>query len=281
MKLFKKARTVALVATLSAGLVAGTASIADAYTRSQYPAAVMTWVRTPSGWDDAARVKVSGSSITCNVPTKAATAGAATAHVRSELQPLVQELMRRTVAMGYTLRKADTGAYNCRFIGGTRTPSNHAYGRAIDINWQSNPQSTVFKSDIPPAVVKMWINHGFYWGGHYTSPTKYDTMHFEFMGSYSSINTYYNRLTGSTTPPPSNVATLAVGSTGARVTTLQKTMNTWFPSYADTPLATDGIFGTKTENAVKEFQRRTGLTVDGRFGPATRAKFQQVTGVLV
>lgn len=280
MKLFTKVRTVALAITLSAGLVAGTASIADAYTRGQYPGAVMKWVRTPSGWDDASRVKVSGSSITCNVPTKVATAGAARASVRAELQPLFQELMRRTEKMGYTLRAADTGAYNCRFIGGTRTPSNHAYGRAIDINWQSNPQSSTFKSNIPPAVVKMWINHGFYWGGHYTYPTKYDTMHFEFMGSYSSINTYYKKLTGTSTPAPVP-ATLAVGSTGARVTTLQKTMNTWFPSYAYTPLVADGVYGTKTAETVKEFQRRTGLTVDGRFGPATRTKFHTITGVWV
>ena len=280
MNIFTKVRTVALVATLSAGLVAGTASLAEAYTRSQYPGAVMTWVRTPSGWDDSSRVRVSGSTITCNVPTKIATAGAARASVRSELQPLVQELMRRTVAMGYTLRAADTGAYNCRFIGGTRTPSNHAYGRAIDINWQSNPQSSTFTSNIPPAVVRMWINHGFYWGGHYTYPTKYDTMHFEYMGSYSNIGTYYRKLTGTTAPAPV-VATLAEGSTGARVAALQKTINTWFPSYPNTPLVADGVYGAKTAGAVMEFQRRTGLAVDGRFGPATRTKFHSVTGVWI
>lgn len=266
MNMMKKVRTVALVATLSASLVAGTASMAEAYTRSQYPNAVMSWVRTPSGWDDASRVRVSGSSITCNIPTKIATASAARASVRSELQPLVQELMRRTEAMGYTLRAADTGAYNCRFIGGTYTPSNHAYGRAIDINWQSNPQSSTFTSNIPPAVVKMWINHGFYWGGHYTYPTKYDTMHFEYMGSYSNIGYYYNKLKG-TTPAPApetSFPTKDYGDTGSAVTTLQYLLRG--KGYS---LTIDGSFGAQTKSAVIAFQKSRGLYTDGIVGEKT------------
>lgn len=94
----------------------------------------------------------------------------------------------------------------------------------------------------------------------------------------SSVNGYvrhYNFGTSTTVP------TLVLGSTGSRVTLLQKTMNAWFPSYPGMPLAVDGSYGPKTEAAVKEFQRRTGLVVDGKFGPATRSKFQSITGVLV
>ncbi|MGA4509018.1 M15 family metallopeptidase [Propionibacteriaceae bacterium G1746] len=278
MNIFKKIGAAAVTLGLSATLIASTGVTAQAYTRSQYPGAVMTYVAHPSGWDDSTRVRVSGSSIYCNVPTKVAVStNGARAVMRAELQPLVQELMRRTEAMGYTLRAADTGGYNCRFIAGTTRPSNHAYGRAIDINWQSNPQSYTFQSNIPPAVVKMWINHGFYWGGHYTYPTKYDTMHFEYVGSFGNITYYYNKLRGTTTTVP----TLAVGSTGTRVTNLQRTMNTWFPSYAATPLTVDGVYGAKTESAVKEFQTRVGITADGRFGPVTRDKFHAVTGVWI
>ena len=262
----------ALVAVgLSAALVAGTAQIAEAYVRSDYPNAVMTWTRTPSGWDDSSRVTVSGSSIYCNVPLATAYAGEAKAVVRKELQPLIQELMRRTEAMGYKLRAADTGAYNCRFIGGTTTPSNHAYGRAIDINWQSNPQSYTFSSNIPPAVVKMWINHGFYWGGHYTYPTKYDTMHFEFMGSYSSINTYYSKLTGTTAPAPAptpetSFPTKDYGDSGSAVTTLQYLLRS--KGYT---ITVDGNFGTQTKSVVIAFQKSRGLYADGIVGDKTWA----------
>ena len=36
-------------------------------------------------------------------------------------------------------------------------------------------------------------------------------------------------------------------------------------------LTEDGVFGTKTENAVREFQRRVRLTDDGVYGPQTHA----------
>ena len=55
--------------------------------------------------------------------------------------------------------------------------------------------------------------------------------------------------------------TIKRGSRGADVVTLQKILN----------LATDGIFGPLTEEAVREFQRGHGLAVDGIVGPKTWA----------
>ncbi len=40
---------------------------------------------------------------------------------------------------GYQIRPADTDSYNCRTITGGRLKSLHAYGIALDINWQTNP----------------------------------------------------------------------------------------------------------------------------------------------
>ena len=56
--------------------------------------------------------------------------------------------------------------------------------------------------------------------------------------------------------------TLKLGSRGIDVITLQKKLN----------LHQDGIFGPLTEEAVKEFQKSNGLTVDGIVGAKTWAK---------
>lgn len=60
------------------------------------------------------------------------------------------------------------------------------------------------------------------------------------------------------------------GSTGDKVKLLQNFL--WEYSYltADSYYsAVDGVFGEKTENAVRRFQSDSGLTVDGKAGPAT------------
>ncbi len=244
--------------------------------RSDYPGPVMTFVRHPAGFPDSTEVRVSGSTITCSVPlATAVSTNGARAVVRRELQPLFQELMRRTERMGYTLRAADTGGYNCRFIAGTSTPSNHAYGRAVDLNWNSNPQSWTFQSNIPPAVVSMWINHGFYWGGHYNgTTTRFDTMHFEYVGTFANIGTYYSRLTGQpqpnptpTTCPSSTLASyplLQQGASGTAVTVLQCELR-----QSGATISADGIFGAATASAVKQFQSSKGLVADGIVGAKT------------
>ena len=55
------------------------------------------------------------------------------------------------------------------------------------------------------------------------------------------------------------------GSRGAEVTQIQTKLKRW--GYYTGNI--DGIYGTQTVNAVKYFQRKNGLTVDGIAGPAT------------
>lgn len=61
------------------------------------------------------------------------------------------------------------------------------------------------------------------------------------------------------------------GSEGPLVAELQRRLKYAYASYAG-DLEIDGVFGPQTEEAVREFQRRTrGLKVDGVVGPATAA----------
>ena len=60
---------------------------------------------------------------------------------------------------------------------------------------------------------------------------------------------------------------LKVGSSGAQVKTLQTKLNNW-GYYAGT---VDGIFGSKTQAAVKRFQQKNGLVADGIVGAKTAA----------
>lgn len=73
--------------------------------------------------------------------------------------------------------------------------------------------------------------------------------------------------------PPMTHPTLRKGDTGDEVKYLQ----TLLTDVGET-LAADGKFGTKTENAVKDFQRRYGLVVDGVVGPATWTALEKATG---
>jgi peptidoglycan hydrolase-like protein with peptidoglycan-binding domain len=63
--------------------------------------------------------------------------------------------------------------------------------------------------------------------------------------------------------------TMRLWSSGTCVGVLQTTLNrTMVSPY--TPLVMDGQFGRKTDSAVRSFQYRYGLTVDGVVGPRTR-----------
>ena len=108
--------------------------------------------------------------------------------VRDEVAELVTLLVTECKAHGYVFGVYGDPAYGCwgyssRAISGTQTASNHSWGLAVDINAPSNPQSPTFTTDMPGWLPELWKTYGFEWGGDYTPPTKYDPMHFEFMGT--------------------------------------------------------------------------------------------------
>ena len=79
------------------------------------------------------------------------------------------------------LIKSYSGAFTPRFIGGTRTLSNHAFGAAFDINeaWNGQPRTPTGygRTGSVRELVPIANDLGFYWGGHYRS--RPDGMHFE------------------------------------------------------------------------------------------------------
>lgn len=74
-------------------------------------------------------------------------------------------------------------------------------------------------------------------------------------------------LTALLMPPALAATVLEVGSRGDDVTKVQKKLI----QYGYMTGTADGRYGEKTRDAVKWFQRKNGLTVDGKVGPATAA----------
>lgn len=101
--------------------------------------------------------------------------------VHKRISRLVDILIDECAKRGYRFFGSQCGAYNCRPIGGTRTPSNHSWGLALDINWTLNPMTSRLVTDIPGWMVDLFESYGFAWGGRYSG--KKDAMHFEFMGT--------------------------------------------------------------------------------------------------
>ncbi len=98
-----------------------------------------------------------------------------------------------------SMRHDNTSAFNCRYVAGTTTWSQHAYGRAIDINPVENPyvdgsrvsprrgRRFLDRSDVRPGMIvegdvvwRAFRRIGWGWGGDWRSPTDYQ--HFSSNG---------------------------------------------------------------------------------------------------
>ncbi|WP_245565476.1 M15 family metallopeptidase [Nocardioides insulae] len=93
------------------------------------------------------------------------------------LMPQLRAALQEIVDLGLAseIRPDDyAGCYYPRFIAGTTTLSNHAFGTALDINVSTNGRG--IPGDMHPQVVSTFKKWGFAWGGdwQYTDP-----MHFE------------------------------------------------------------------------------------------------------
>ena len=106
--------------------------------------------------------------------------------VHTRIARLAQLLVDATEARGYMLRPGECWGFACRPIAGTRVPSNHSWGLAVDINSPANPYTHPRVTDMPPWMPLLWNRYGFAWGGNYDNDGrtgKADSMHYEFMGT--------------------------------------------------------------------------------------------------
>jgi hypothetical protein len=112
--------------------------------------------------------------------------------VHRDIAPLVSWLMLETERRGYRLRRGECWGFANRPITGTRRPSNHSWGLAVDLNAPSNPMFDELITDMPAWMPALWKAWGFGWGGDWQG-TK-DPMHYEFMGSPDTARTLIDRL---------------------------------------------------------------------------------------
>jgi hypothetical protein len=88
------------------------------------------------------------------------------------------------------------GRYN-RLAGNFGAPSRHAWGMAIDINTDTNPQGGVPQMNC--AVVRIFRKWGFAWGGNFWPA---DGMHFEYVGERRDQLGYPSRYCPNRAPLP-------------------------------------------------------------------------------
>lgn len=172
--------------------------------------------------------------------------------------------------------------YAERPIRGSRTTSNHASGTAIDLNAPRHPlgkRGTFSKKQVR-AIKKILADCGgvIRWGGNYVS--RADEMHFEINAGSAAVRRVAQAIRAGKKPGPSGGATASPGggssygnsdakhavgsrvmrkySSGTDVQWLQKRLYKLGYDLED-----DGDFGPNVEKAVRAFQKKAGIKVDG------------------
>jgi hypothetical protein len=188
--------------------------------------------------------------------------------VRREVAVLVQRLVTDLERQHGPFHPGQCWGFANRAIRGTRIPSNHSWGLAIDLDAPSNPMTTnpAARHTIGSYASRVAASHGFRWGGDYVG--RKDYMHFEFMGTPASAAALVR--------PALPAGGLRLGSSGEAVSWLQRRLNQIAGAgghqvLGGRPLATDGQFGELTEKVVKVFQAHRDLEAKGIVGPKTWA----------
>lgn len=180
------------------------------------------------------------------------------------------KLIRKLQALRHRLGRSITinSGYRCpthnRCQGGA-SASQHTYGKAADIRCSLSPAQ----------LAKAAQEVGFTGIGRYSNRVHVDTR---------AGNSYYytyadgREIAKSThggkkqnCPYALGSKTVKRGSSGAAVRAVQ-----WIVNWSGYPCSIDGVFGAKTEAALRNFQRDMMLAADGIVGANTRAALKEV-----
>lgn len=212
----------------------------------------------------------------CNVPlTTVELVQGVRVHCHEATASAVQALGRVLEAHDYRVRASDTGAYNCRQITAGKGHSLHAFGIALDINWNTNPfrSDNVLVTDMPRVMVnnilRIRTRSGMQvwgWGGNYR--TVKDAMHFEIVCTPDDLASGidWDTVHQSALRPtaPHRWPLVKRGDRGPAVEKLHEILGVAAPGEPGY-----GTFGPRTEEAVRLYQATHGLDVDGRVGRQT------------
>lgn len=156
---------------------------------------------------------------------------------------------------------------NSSAVGGSKT-SKHPLGRAADV---------VIAGYTPKQMAQLAVRAGFRGVIRYSNRIHVDTRevttpYYRDKGTKGYIpvkNKWDSKI--ECNPWPTPTVALRKGDKGLNVRWLQ-----WELTAAGVRIAVDGSFGAKTEAAVRAFQEREKLEVDGHAGPKTRSKLREV-----
>lgn len=241
--------------------------------RNEMPSSYNGWSAGP-GWSVAA-----GQLQPLSVAGESFPPGVRAGDVHDVFQYLVENLHARVEpVVRADWNQADDWGYSYRAnVNNPSTLSCHASGTAIDYNATRHPNGKSGTFPNVPELRKILaeLDGVVQWGGDFTG-TK-DEMHFEIKGTAAKVAAVAAKVRGGggggTSVNDPNDDVLEVGDSGPAVTALQEVLLRWYPSqpWGAVDNFADGEFGPTTDKAVRYFQGKAGLTVDGQVGAASRA----------
>ncbi len=229
---------------------------------------VITIDNPPAGYRNATEAAKNMKTITIPIWKMSSSGGRYTSSakltIHKKLASNVQEIFKEIYALDIKFPIKVVKGFMYRKVGGvalskSRIMSIHSFGAAIDINPgdydndyflgkgndlrdKSNPYC------IPDEVIAIFEKYGWFWGGNFEICA--DTMHFQYFE--------LGMLTYQGNSPFRNLKVKSAYMTGSDVRNLQQRLRE-LGFY----VSVDGVYGNKTADAIKKYQKSRGLEATG------------------